>query len=852
MGKINRREQFIKENGKVRFRMYKAGKRWLVASTATVAGLLGGMFILPHNVQAANQPQVGKVVGKDDVLATQNTATIPANSTQASNTTSESTSVSEAGSLSESVSASAVSSTSISNSATNSLASDSQSESTTTSNSASQSNPVSQSSSGSQITSGSGSLSQSLSMSTSAQTSANQAKTSRTVAQAFAANVSVKAAADAIDPNSSDYKGAVSEATKYLKSNAGSLSLGLGTGGAVQKLTKLYDIYQKSNGTMMDDNGTADTSYDAMNVLGTWNPSSGSTIQWPRSANWSAGYAAATAAYVKGLLAWLDNINSKANDESAANAIIDYKAYDSTALQGTSGFLGTIANIAGALGGVISGLIDTWFGNGVYAPSIMNYTVDSSNIAADAVNTSIKNVNALVKLLATNIINGIAHEALADVRSIGGANTAMNKNSSTGTEISDYVPKSLSEAIALNDGYKKLVSGLGLDKVINSPLMEMVYEAIANVARHAIQYNFAIGFQKAVDIFLSTGKLGDGKSIYSSVKGYDDNNPAAMVGTTQSADLSVVTQASGFAWANKVLAPLVKYAASNALADAEAGNTDNKTKTSADLSAYLESQGAITADMQKQIDSGAGNQIVSGVAAYTRNPQGVQAVLVAFYNAEYAAVQKAFTDYQANPNMSADDISKNTPTFVAPSDPKLPANDSYYKDDSGAHSYSLGDYANVIHYLQSADAAYNAMVTADTNSHTRTTKGDISTTPGSFTPSFDNTLLGNVPENTDYATKLVTPVYDAAYTQEAKNANAAYKAGREAYLKDLVNYVNKETTVKPNASTSGSAQKPYTASSDTTATTYTSFNHESPELDSGTAFTDGYGSVIGLVVNYVD
>ncbi|WP_424320712.1 KxYKxGKxW signal peptide domain-containing protein [Lacticaseibacillus chiayiensis] len=133
MGKINRREQFIKENGKVRFRMYKAGKRWLVAGTATVAGLLGGMFILPHNVHAANQPQVGKVVGKDDVLATQNTATIPANSTQASNTTSESTSVSEAGSLSESVSASAVSSTSISNSATNSLASDSQSESTTAS-----------------------------------------------------------------------------------------------------------------------------------------------------------------------------------------------------------------------------------------------------------------------------------------------------------------------------------------------------------------------------------------------------------------------------------------------------------------------------------------------------------------------------------------------------------------------------------------------------------------------------------------------------------------------------------------------------------------------------------------------
>lgn len=710
MGKINRREQFIKENGKVRFRMYKAGKRWLVAGTATVAGLLGGMFILPHNVQAANQPQVGKVVGKDDVLATQNTATIPANSTQASNTTSESTSVSEAGSLSESVSASAVSSTSISNSATNSLASDSQSQSAETSNSTSQSNPVSQSSSGSQTASGSGSLSQSLSISTSTQTSTNSAQIGQTAAQALAANVSAQAAADAIDPTSSDYKNAVSEANSKLKSNAGSLSLGLGTGGAVQKLTKLYDLYQSTNGTMLDSDNTANT---AMDILGSWH-----TGLWKRSANWSAGYAAAAAAYVKGLLAWLDNINSKANDATAANAIIDYKAYDSTALQGTSGFLGTIANIAGALGSVIASLVDTWFGNGVYAPSIMNYTADSSNIAADAVNTSVKNVNSLVKLLATNIINGIAHEALADVRSIGGANTATNKNSTTGTEISDYVPKSLSDAVALNDGYKKLVSGLGLSSVISSPLIELVYEAIANVARHAIQYNFAIGFQKAVDTFLTTGKLGDGKTIYSSVKGYDDSNPGSMVGTAQTANLSVVTQANGYAWANKVLAPLVKYAASNALADAAAGNTDNKTKTSADLSAYLESKGAITADMQKQIDSGAGNQIVSGVTAYTRNPQGVQAVLVAFYNAEYAAVQKAFTDYQANPNMSATDITKNTPTFVGPGDPKLPANDSYYKDDSGVHNYSLGDYANVIHYLQSADAAYKAMVTADTNSHT--------------------------------------------------------------------------------------------------------------------------------------
>lgn len=122
MSRLNpqRRKELFETNSKSRFRMYKAGKRWLVAGTATLAGLLGGMFMMPHNVQADTQPQVGKVVGKNDVLATQNTATIPASSMQASTATSESTSVSESGSTSESVSVSTVNS--VSESTTSSLA----------------------------------------------------------------------------------------------------------------------------------------------------------------------------------------------------------------------------------------------------------------------------------------------------------------------------------------------------------------------------------------------------------------------------------------------------------------------------------------------------------------------------------------------------------------------------------------------------------------------------------------------------------------------------------------------------------------------------------------------------------
>ena len=863
MSRLNpqRRKELFETNSKSRFRMYKAGKRWLVAGTATLAGLLGGMFMMPHNVQADTQPQVGKVVGKNDVLATQNTATIPASSMQASTATSESTSVSESGSTSESVSVSTVNS--VSESTTSSLANSqtsnsqsgstkgsasangsnatSQSTSAKGSSSASNSNPGSQSTLTSQAASTSTSVSQSLSES--AQTSAAQTKANTNVGPALMTAAKAAVANADIDPTSLDYTNGVKDTKKKLTDNAKDLVLTGNVSGAVKKLSDLYTLYQTTNGTMLDSDGTANTAMGILQIPYTW--------PWIRSANYSAGVAATTAAYIQGLQAWLKNINSKATDETVANDIINYSKYDSSALKGSGGLFWDALQLGGALINVVVNAFNQAFGgNKVYASSVMSYQVDNSNIASDAVNSSITNINGLIKLLATNIINGIAHEALADIRSVGGANTAYN-SSTLGTEISDYVPATLTEAVALNNAYKNLVNDFGLSSVIGSPLLQGVYEAIANVARHAIQYNFAIGFQKAVDTFLTTGKIGDGASIYSQVKGYSDTDPANMVNTSQTANLSLVTQANGYAWANKVLAPLVKYAASNALSDVVAGNTANQNKTSTDLSAYLEQNGYISSDEQAQIDSGAGHTVVSGVTPYVRNPQGVQAVLVAFYKNEYAAVQKAIQDYQKNPNMDADTIKNNTPTFVGPGDPKLTTNDSSYQNDNGVHTYSLGDYANVIKYLQSADAAFKGMVTADSDSHGRPTKDDISTTPGKFTPAFDNSVLGNVPENVDFATSLVTPLYKTAYTQEAENANAAYKAGREAYLKDLVNYVNNKGA-KPSATTSGSATSPYTAKSDTTASAYPSLTGQSPEFASGTAFIDGYGSVLGLVVNYVD
>lgn len=116
MSKNNSAKQFINENGKVRFRLYKSGKKWLIAGTATVSGLLGGMFIMPHGVQAASQPQIGKVIDKGEVLATKGSATIPASSTQASTATSESASTTDLNSASQSTSTSTSTATSTSTS----------------------------------------------------------------------------------------------------------------------------------------------------------------------------------------------------------------------------------------------------------------------------------------------------------------------------------------------------------------------------------------------------------------------------------------------------------------------------------------------------------------------------------------------------------------------------------------------------------------------------------------------------------------------------------------------------------------------------------------------------------------
>lgn len=677
----------IKENDKVRFRMYKSGKKWLIAGTATISGLLGGMFILPHNVQASAQPQVGKVLDKGEVLATKSTATIPASSAQTSTANSE------------------LSSTSASSSRVSS-------ESTATS--------VSQSSS----TTESASTNQSTSTSTnatsqSAQTSGNvnteQSDKDAATAQAqttVASRASLKttAAAANVDPNSWQYRSGLSDAKNRMDAGYHFFYNGIGAdlqinvtnlsgpGRAVKELGQLYDYYLATNGKMLDADGFSQAyTFFGLNTS---------------NIDYAAGFAAYASDYMTGIIGWLDSIKAKANDENNVNSIIDFKPYDAGALAGAS---------FGSDMATFFKFVSNWiFGAGTYAPNVMNaYTPDASNLAASEIKSTIKNANNIIGFIATQVINGIAHMALSDVRSLGGADVTMNTNPTTNNPISDYVPNTLQQAVALNGSNYNMIKLFGLTNVITSKFVNLIYEGIAEVARHAIQFNFFNGMKKSIQAALD-GKPASGTDYYNSkgVKGYSETDPGNIADTSQTVNLSLVSEAAGYAWANKMLVPIVKLAYNNAVNDAQNGNMANANLSAknlidqlvvSDTITYQEGQQVTdkaphTFDQANQVDA---NGNTAGKYNYIRDGKGAQAVLAQLYAAEYNAVQQGIADYKGNPNIDDGSIAVNQLNwnFKSPTDPRSPSNDSYYQDASQVYNFVVKDYTNIIHQLKTPNTA---------------------------------------------------------------------------------------------------------------------------------------------------
>lgn len=107
MGKRGKKRE-MKEDYKEHFKMYKAGKRWVFAGIATFLGVfLPRTVAHVHADTVQTTAQATKTLDSKQVLATQQSTNIPADSTTAN---------SQSGSLSTSTSTSESTSTSVSES----------------------------------------------------------------------------------------------------------------------------------------------------------------------------------------------------------------------------------------------------------------------------------------------------------------------------------------------------------------------------------------------------------------------------------------------------------------------------------------------------------------------------------------------------------------------------------------------------------------------------------------------------------------------------------------------------------------------------------------------------------------
>ncbi|MCT3361927.1 KxYKxGKxW signal peptide domain-containing protein, partial [Lacticaseibacillus paracasei] len=923
MSRLNpqRQKELFETNSKSRFRMYKAGKQWLVAGVATLSGLFGLGVVAGAPVHASTvTPGVGKEAGASNVLANQNSATIPASSDKGSEATSQSTSesqsttesesnsttqsTSESQSTSTSASASISASTSISvsksisestsksisekNSETTSESTaksdsttKSQSDSTTQSESQTKSNSTTASESASQSTTESASKSASTSISESNSSSLSKsASDSASESQSLSASRSMdqlvtqlnETIASKVSPakaamfkaalanneftitDQKDFQSGQSLAASDLKSIISNIDIkGLGlvfignVSPAVTQLANLIDDYLKNpnlyTNTTITSNTTGDNAYNPI-----WKPTSRSGngplgnengTHWPKAdsdvvfgfkvnsslPSFNAGYVTYLRAYVQGILADLQSVKDQASNATVANSLINNSNYDNGALSGSS--------LSGVVTNGLSAIWNIFWGNFNVPSALQGY--NDTSVAASNVNNTVTYLNNLVGIVAPYIINGIAHQALADVRSIG--------NAKMGTDgVIDYAPDHFVDAVNLNQNIAKFLGLVGLGNVISSNLMQYVYDAVKTVAQAAIMNNWGKGEIAALNNLMNGGAYVNGKGIYSNVAGYDETQPWLIAASSQSTPLSTVTEATAYAWTMYVFRQLLQNAAADAVNNAATGQQlPSNDQLLAQIIASLPISDANKALIKTDNVT---NVIISDVptTAYARTSKGARETLLNTYLAEYNAVAKAISDFKANQKLSDDDLKANQAqlNYVTPGDPGLTTNGG-----AGVTTTIVPqDYTKTYQYLR--DAMYQGQTAADTQSH-KQLDGNVQPSPlAGVKFSGKNALLTvqTTPVSTQLSS-LAQQYFNQAYAEEAERANASFAAGIQKAKEQIAAHPGQPVPAVSDAGTITIDGKTFSYSNDLTATEYKPYSYPITGAQvTGQGFIDGYQSLL--------
>lgn len=709
--------------------MYKAGRKWLVAGISALGGLLGLGTISGTSAKADTTAGAAKTVGAEDVAATQTSGTIPATSQtdetkQAAATPSTSTSTSTA---KESVDTSkaGVSETTTDDTATKTTtpaatttdATDGTATGTDATNTATQATgSTAASSSTTKETDDTAAANDvTANSTTTSESTAQDSETGSTDPSLSDAGEEVLDA-DTISFDPAELRGMLRMAVEdygltaaeaaQLTADVTSTAYKNGISAAQSDINyyineiKINSLTNVTANVILTNNvkdGVAALSnlvsaYDANNTLQA-NDSEG-TAQWKgknyngTGLDYNSGYAAYSAAFVTGLNQWLAGVKSASSDSDNTNAneLLNATPYDPDQLNGDGS--------AGAVGSATAQVIINYLGNSSsFATNTLAYKSDSSNIADSSINSAVSTLKDYIKIIAPVLVNGIAKQALSDVRSIGGT-----------IDDGDYAPAKLSQAIALNQGMKNLIAQFGFGDILDEPFLSSIYDSIRGNVQTAIESNWAKGQAQALNDF-----LGDGGNVYgggtqspyvSQLTNYSESDPAVIMNGNKGATLDLLSQATGYAWTQKVIGSIMTISSSDAL-----GGT-KKTSVN-EVVDQLQSQGRITSAEADQIkNDDVTHSFGSSALDYSRKSTGVRQVIMSLYTAEYNAISGAVTDYQHNPKITDTEIAENQKQFSyeSPSDSGLAA--AHYNVPTMA-------YTQIIKVLRDLNAPFSGMSLAD-------------------------------------------------------------------------------------------------------------------------------------------